>query len=116
MSDPKQTEQAFLQRVKSGLDEHEAQLDADTLRDLRLARHKALESLHKPRRLWQPVGLAALAATVAVVVVSLHVLQPTTPNTAPGMDDMALLSAGDDFDLYENLDFYQWLELEKHNG
>lgn len=116
MSDPEQNEQAFLQRVKSALDEHEAHLDANTLRDLRLARQQALESLHKPRRLWQPVALAAAAATVAVVVVSLHVLQPTTPSTAPGIDDMALLSAGDEFDLYENLDFYQWLELEKHNG
>lgn len=116
MSDPKQQEQAFLQRARTTLDEHEAQLDANTLRDLRLARSRALESLHKPRRIWQPVGLAALVATVVVVVISLQVMQPTAPNPAPGIEDMALLSAGDELDLYENLDFYQWLELEKHNG
>jgi len=116
MSDPKHQEQVFLQRVKSSLDEREAQIDTDTLRDLRLARHKALESLHKPRRLWQPVALAAVAATVAVVVVSLQLRQPKLTVTPPGMEDMALLSTGDDLDLYENLDFYQWLELEKHNG
>jgi hypothetical protein len=116
MSDPKQQEQDFLQRVKASLDEAEAQLDSGTLRDLRLVRSKALESLQKPRRLWQPVALAAVAATVAIVVVSLQVMQPKAPPTAPGMEDMALLSAGDDLDLYENLDFYQWLELEKHNG
>jgi len=116
MSDPKQPEQVFLQRVKSTLEQNEAQLDVDTLRDLRLARHKALESLHKPRRLWQPVALAAVAATVAVMVVSLQLMQPKTPTTAPQIEDMALLSASDDLDLYENLDFYQWLELEKHNG
>lgn len=116
MNDPKQQEQAFLQKVKSSLDETEAQLDADTLRDLRLARHKALESLHRPRRIWQPLGLAAVAATVAIMVVSLQVMQTKTPVTAPGMDDIALLSAGDELELYENLDFYQWLELEQHNG
>ena len=116
MSDPKQPEHAFLQRVKTALDAHEAQLDANTLRDLRLARHKALESLQKPRRLWQPVALVAVAASVAVVAISLHVLQPKMPITAPGMEDMALISASDEFDLYENLDFYQWLEQEKHNG
>ncbi len=116
MSDPKQQEQVFLQRVKSSLDESEAQLDANTLRDLRLARHKALESLHKPRRLWQPVTLAAVAATVAVLAVSLQFMHPKITTTPPGMEDMVLLSAGDDLDLYENLDFYQWLELENHNG
>ena len=116
MNDPKQQEQVFLQKLTSTLDESETQLDADTLRDLRLARHKALESLHKPRRFWQPVGLAALAATVAIVVVSLQVMQTKTPVTTPGMEDMALLSTGDELDLYENLDFYQWLELEQHNG
>jgi hypothetical protein len=116
MSDPIQQEQVFLQRVKSTLEESEAQLDADTVRDLRLARHKALASLHQPRRLWQPVALAAVAATVAVMVVSLQLMHPKPPDTAPGMEDMALLSTGDDLDLYENLDFYQWLELEKHNG
>jgi hypothetical protein len=115
MSDPKQ-QQAFLQRVKSTLDAQEAQLDADSIRDLRLARHKALESLPTPRRIWQPVAMAAVAATVAIVAVSLHVMQGTPPRTPAAIEDMALLSAGDEFELYENLDFYQWLELEQHNG
>lgn len=116
MSDPKQQEQAFLQRVKSALDEGEAQLDANTLRDLRLARHRAIEALHKPRRLWQPLGLVATAATMGVVVIGLQVMQPKAPNPAQGLEDMTLLSAGEEFELYENLEFYQWLELEKRKG
>ena len=116
MSDPKQQEQAFLQRVKSALDEGEAQLDANTLRDLRLARHRAIESLQKPRRLWQPLGLAATAATVGVVVIGLQVMQPTTISTAPALEDMAILGAAEEIVLYENLEFYQWLELEKRKG
>lgn len=116
MSDPKQREQEFLERVSATLAKREAGLDAATLRDLRLARHKALESLQKPRRLWQPLGLAATAATVGVVAIGLYVMQPKAPLTVHSMEDMTLLSAGEDFDLYENLEFYQWLELEKRNG
>jgi hypothetical protein len=116
MSDPTQTEEAFLQRVKSTLDERAAQLDANVVRDLRQARQGALDSLHKPRRIWQPVGLAAMLATLVIVVVSLQLMHSIPPSPTQGIADMALLGADDDFDLYENIDFYQWLELEKHNG
>lgn len=116
MSDSDKQEQAFLQRIKTTLDENEAQLDTNTLRDLRLARHTALESLRKPRRLWQPVAMATVAATVAVLVVALQVLQPKPATMQSGVEDVALLSANDDLELYENLDFYQWLELEQHKS
>lgn len=116
MSDPERDQQDFLQRVKATLDTREAELDAHTLRDLRLARHKALATLQKPRRIWQPVALAGLAAILVVVVVTLQRPQMPAPGTGAAMENMALLSSGDDFDLYENLDFYQWLAQEKHNG
>lgn len=113
--DPEQQQQAFLQRVKDILDAGESRLDSDKLRDLRLARSKALARLPARRRIWQPVGLAALAASLALVV-SLHLMQPNLAVNAPAVEDMNLLSAGDDLDLYENLDFYQWLALEQQNG
>jgi hypothetical protein len=115
MRDPKQQEQAFLQRVKNTLDAGETDLGSDTLRDLRLARSKALAELHGRRRFWQPVGLAALAAGLALVV-SLQLIQPNLAVNAPAVEDMNLLSAGDELDLYENLEFYQWLSLEQQNG
>lgn len=116
MSDPKQQEQVFLDRVRETLDGQDAQLDADTLRELRLARARAIDALPRPQRIWQPVGLAVLATTLVAVVVSLQLMHTTTPNATAGLEDMALLSAGDDFELYENLEFYQWLDLEQHNG
>jgi hypothetical protein len=115
MRDSKQQQQAFLQRVKDTLDAGESQLDSDTLRDLRRARSRALQGLPGRRRIWQPVALAALAASQARVV-SLHLMQPNSAANAPAVEDMNLLSAGDDLDLYENLEFYQWLALEQHNG
>ena len=116
MSDPEQGQEAFLQRVKATLDAQEEELDANTLRDLRLARHQALATLQKPRRIWQPVALAGLVAMLVVVVMTLQQTQMKPPGTGSAMENMALLSAGDDFDLYENLDFYQWLAQEKHNS
>lgn len=116
MDDPERGQQDFLQRIKATLDAQEAQLDADTVRDLRLARHRALATLQKPRRFWQPVALAGLAAMIVVVVVSLQHSYVKPPGTGTAMENMALLGSGDDFDLYEHLDFYQWLAQEKHNG
>jgi len=115
MRDSKQKQQAFLQRVKDSLDSSEAQLDNDTLRQLRQARNKALARLPARRRIWQPVGLTAIAASLALIV-SLHIMQPDIAVNAPAVEDINLLSAGDDLDLYENLDFYQWLALEQQNG
>jgi len=115
MRDSKQQEQVFLQRVKDTLDRRAEELDAETLSALRLARHKALEVSPRRHRIWQPVGLAAVAAGIAIAV-SLHLMQPTLTLTEPTLEDMALINAGDDLDLYENLDFYQWLALEQHNG
>ena len=116
MNDPERGQQDFLQRIKVTLDAQETQLDADTVRDLRLARHRALATLQRPRRIWQPVVLAGLAATIVIVVVSLQHQRVKPPGTGTAMENMALLSSGDDFDLYENLDFYQWLAQEKHDG
>ena len=116
MSDPRQQEQLFLERVRAALDEQTTRLDADTLRDLRLARARAVATLQRPRRVWQPVALAAMAASLAAVVVTLHLLHTTPATTTAGLEDMAILSAGDDFELYENLEFYQWLDLEQHNS
>lgn len=116
MNDPERGQQDFLQRIKATLDAQEARLDTDTVRELRLARHRALATLHKPRRFWQPVALAGLMAMIVVVVVSLQHSPVRPPKTGTAMENMALLSSGDDFDLYENLDFYQWLAQEKHDG
>lgn len=116
MSDLQDKDQAWLRQLSEQLDKAEAQLDAHTLRDLRSARHKALSRLQKSRRLWQPVSLAAVAASVMTLTIGLQLMQRTAVSTVPALEDMQLLSTSDDLELYENLEFYQWLEFEARNG
>lgn len=116
MSDPKQAQSGFEQRARELLDAREAQLAPEVERDLHRARRKALDSLQKPRSYWQPV---ALVGAMAMLVLAIINLQPARvkPTAVPGaMEDMTILSSSDNLDMYENLDFYQWLDEEKHNG
>ena len=113
MTDSDHKEQSLLEKINRELDESAASLDADTLRKLRLARSNAIESLQKPRQLWQPVGAFALVATVAAVAVSLQLRVTQVSESLPPIEDVQLLSASDELELYEDLEFYQWLELER---
>lgn len=112
MNGSDQKEQALLNRINQELDRAESSLDADTLRELRLARSRAMESLHKPRQLWQPLGTAALAAAIAALAVSLHINQYAEVEPVSKIEDISLLGTSDELELYENLEFYQWLESE----
>jgi len=121
MTNPDQKETELMERIRTELDNSESSLDADTLRELRLARGRAIEkykagSLQKPWQLWQPVGAVAIAATVAAVAVSVHLSQQDETSPLQSIEDMQLLSAGDELELYEELEFYQWLEFEERRG
>jgi len=56
-------------------------------------------------------GAAFLAAAVMLGVAGTVVLLPKTPSPIPPglMTDSGILSNTDSLDLYENLEFYQWL-------
>ena len=116
MSDPGQANSEFEQRAKGMLDAGEAQLTPEVLRDLHRARQRALATLQKPRAYWQPVALLGAIAMLVLVIINLQPAQVKPPATPGAMEDMTILSAGDNLDLYENLDFYQWLDEEKHNS
>lgn len=117
MNEPKDNDQ-FLQNVQSTLDRSVDELDDDTLRALRKARHKAVEASER-RPVWlMPVGGLAMAATVAAFSVSLWMAEPQ-----PGVDaqllpleDLALLGDAESLEFYEDLDFYLWLDDEKDAG
>ena len=112
MSDSDQKEQTMLEHINKQLDASASNLDADTLRELRLARSKAIETLQRPRQFWQPVGAVALTATIAAVAVSLQLRLTEVAAPIQPVEDIQLLSASEDLELYEELEFYQWLELE----
>jgi hypothetical protein len=108
----------LLERIRRGLDESAAELDAATLERLHRARHRAVSLATEPRRRWWRPRLqstewllpASAFASVVVTVLTLTLLvgeQGNVPLT--GGDDLELLTAGEELELFENLEFYQWL-------
>lgn len=110
------SEDEMLKAIREQLDAKEQSLDQNILRELRLRRAAALEQLdpHRQRNWLLPAGVT-LALTVTLTVIGLQVMSPASVGPqSPFMDDVNLLSASDELELYEDLEFYQWLEIEEH--
>ncbi|MGH8171808.1 MAG: hypothetical protein ACREPX_01595 [Rhodanobacteraceae bacterium] len=108
-------DQAWIERARALLDRSTETLDAASLSRLNRARHLALAQRPR-RRLWiVGTGLAAAAALVLCVGLALDASKraPETPIAANALQpaDIDVLTGDDDaLDLYENLDFYAWLD------
>lgn len=92
------------------------ELDELTLVRLRAARKQALADASKPKSVWGGrrwlVPAAGLAATcLLVILVGLQWWNPeTTQSTLLAAQDMDIMMAQDDLELYSDLEFYRWLD------
>lgn len=107
-------EQSFINQIKQVLDEDTEQLDSDISRRLRLARAEAVESYTEKHFSWKPAGGFALA-TMLLVAIGVWQIDGNNPvnktTTMPlAVEDLELIASSDNLQLYQNLDFYQWLE------
>jgi hypothetical protein len=98
-------------RIRSALDEGAANLDGATRSRLAQARARALEPRHSHWRLWLPAGGAVFASVLAAVL-WLGQPAPLPGNGFNGVADLELLTSNDGLELYQELDFYRWLEEE----
>ncbi|MDH5471792.1 MAG: hypothetical protein OEY61_02970 [Gammaproteobacteria bacterium] len=110
------TEKNFLAHSKSLLDKSIDAIDTDTAAQLRTMRYQALE--HKPKTFNWPTPYAAFATTAAVLMltVSLWLTQPAEVNDARVLEDIPMLTSGEELDFYQDLEFYNWLDDEQING
>lgn len=114
MNSPHEDE-AWIARARALLDRSAEALDATSASRLNRARHAALAQ-RAPRR--PRIGAAVLAAAAALALCvglvwnGLDRPQGHAPeSTALQAADIDVLTAEDDaLDLYENLDFYAWLD------
>jgi ferric-dicitrate binding protein FerR (iron transport regulator) len=111
--------EAWVERAVALLDESARNLDAATLSRLNRARQTALAPRRRPRQAWLVGGSLAAAALALVIGVGLghRVSSPTaSPADAAGQDEIDALVGDDNPDLYENLEFYAWLNAQQQDG
>lgn len=106
----KQTDnEEFAQRIRARLDADYETLEPDIARRLQQARRRALAAV-KPVSppFWQPAIGFAVAALLVLAVVIRPGMQPEIPSPV-ALGDLELIAADDSLQLFEELDFYEWL-------
>ena len=109
-------DQAFLDNARQLLDHSVDTIDEETSSRLRQLRYQALDN--KPKKLSWFTPYSAFAATAAVLVLTVTVwlTQTTNINDELVLEDIPLLTAGEELDFYQDLEFYNWLDDEQING
>lgn len=106
----------WTQQAKNLLDDSAQNLDAATLLRLRRARRNALAQRRTPVRWVLPAGLAfACALILAIAVWHPHAPQGHANASATAASTPAVGASealADDDELYEDLDFYAWLDAQ----
>jgi hypothetical protein len=111
-NDSKPGEERFAEQAKALFDNSVERLDAATLSRLNQGRHVALDALQGNRATatwgrWLPITGVAAAALVTVMLV--RGPDPVTP-PADSVADFEILFEGENLAMYEELEFYSWLE------
>ena len=116
-TDRKNGDQAFADKASKALEQANEHLDAATLSRLNQARQAALTELGSSHTVagsrWLPMG--ALAASVLVATVLWLGRDPGTTDTnqiAEQFEDLDILLSGEEFELYDDLEFFSWLGSE----
>lgn len=115
------TREPWVARSVALLEQSAQSLDAATLVRLNCARQAALAQRYDRRRSWA-IGSGLAGATLAVLIAfgighRLHAPAATKPDAGEhNMSDSVALTDDDSTDIYENLDFYVWLNAEQHGS
>jgi len=112
-------EQLLLSAARSTLEDSVDALDASTVERLAAIRRRAIESATRqstsrmPRWL-VPVGGLATAAAAVLVVLTLWTIQPVKESSpVAALEDIHLLTAPEEIEFYQDLDFYEWLAIHE---
>jgi hypothetical protein len=119
-NEPRRSSEPWVDRAVALLDESTDALDAATLSRLNRARHAALAQRRPAWSGWV-VGTGLAGATLALVLAfglgQRHALPPAgAPVAIEQVGDADALASDDNLDLYENLDFYAWLDAQQQDG
>ncbi|MBI1921568.1 MAG: DUF3619 family protein [Geobacter sp.] len=116
------SEREIVERVGKVLGESSDDLDLRTQSRLLAIRREAIERMSAPRerRFSIPRWASASAFVTALVAVAIALVVLSGPNRhrqqVSKLDDLEIMVSGENLELYEDLEFYQWLESRNHNG
>ncbi len=105
------SDEEFIKSVKTVLEDTTENLDAATRSKLTTARHQALAQKNK-KRTWFVVPAGAFASAAAAMLIFLISSGNSELENPSLMEDMELLSSSESFELLDELEFYEWLELQ----
>jgi anti-sigma-K factor RskA len=99
----------LVQKIKQTLDQQT--LDADTSRQLAQAREKALQQPQPFWRMSYVVPAMVMASVVAIAILLTQQLPGQSTQFSPdSIEAIEILSSSDELEMFENLEFYAWLE------
>ena len=110
-------EKEFLEFARQRLNQGTENLDPDTKHKLLAMRNRALNIQESKNWFpqWAPLPvMSLLTATLFIILVY------TKPGSAPkldtGLEDLEILASVDQLELYEDLEFYDWLANENYEA
>jgi len=106
-------EKAFTERINRVLNEQVDQFDDENSRRLKQARMQAVEIVgRKHTQNWKPVIAFAFSILLGLAIIVWPKLDGFNDISSP-VEDLDLLVADDSLQLYEELEFYQWLLVDE---
>jgi hypothetical protein len=109
----------FENKARALFEDSVERLDARTRSKLTQARNRALDEVQqgaaRRRWIWAPVGGLALAAVVAVVMVS-GGLRSSGETDGLALEDIDIVADSESFEMLEDVEFYTWLEDATPDG
>lgn len=128
-----QERDGFIRRVRESLEASETRLEADTLDRLRVARRQAVahatrsraQAVARERSAWWRRGFTgdgwlmpagAFASVVATVLAIALLVRGPDAGSLDEVTDLELLTASEELELFENLEFYRWLPDTEQAG
>ncbi len=107
-------EDKLTRNIKQTLDDSVASLDGNTLSMIRQIRaqaiDKGIDKTVSPQSNWSVIMTGAMATACVMVFAVMILLNSPVSNNAVPLGDLDLISSSESLELYEDLEFYEWLE------
>ena len=104
----KHTEHDFINLARDSFESGVQELDRDTLSALAALRAHALARRPAPHRQWFLVPAAAIIFIGLTITIYNTLLSPAS-RQAPVQNGIELMSAQEGLELYDDIEFYEWL-------